>query len=119
MDRARQHHRERMSEALREELTSIVEGELADPRLAPLALTEIHLSGDGKSLRALVQIAGDEAAGQKSLAALMSAKRYIRRELGLRLGLRKVPELLFELDKSQQYGARIDELLKRAGKRAR
>src|SRR5215470_16187688 len=98
MDRARQHLRERLSEALREELTSIVEGELSDPRLAPLALSEIHLSADGKSLRALV-----------------SAKNYIRRELGLRLGLRKVPELVFELDKSQQYGARIDELLKRAG----
>lgn len=119
MDRARQHHRERVSEALREELAGIVEGELADPRLAPVTLTEMHLSPDGKSLRALVRVPGDEGEAQKSLAALMSAKSYIRRELGLRLGLRKVPELLFELDKSQQYGARIDELLKRARKRAR
>ena len=117
MDRASQHHRERISEALRLELTSLVEGELGDPRIAPLALTEIHLNPGGKSLRALIQVAGDQAAAQSSLQGLMSAKNYIRRELGLRLGLRKVPELLFELDKSQQYSARIEELLKRVGKR--
>jgi ribosome-binding factor A len=108
-----------VSEALRIELASIVEGELGDPRIAPVALTETHMSPDGKSVFALVQVAGDEATAQRSLEGLMSAKTYIRRELGLRLGLRKVPELIFELDKSQQFGARIDELLKRVGKRAR
>jgi len=117
IDRSREHHRERISEALRIELTSIVEGELGDPRIAPLALTEMHMNPGGKSLRAFVQVAGDEYEAQRSIEGLMSAKGYIRRELADRLGLRKVPELLFELDKSQQYSARIEELLKRVGKR--
>ena len=57
IDRSREHHRERISEALRIELTSIVEGELGDPRIAPLALTEMHMNPGGKSLRAFVQVA--------------------------------------------------------------
>ena len=46
-------------------------------------------------------------------------KGYIRREVADRLGLRHPPELVFELDKSQQYETRIEQLLHRVEKRKR
>ncbi|MBV8205291.1 MAG: 30S ribosome-binding factor RbfA [Acidobacteria bacterium] len=119
MDRAQQHHHERLSEAIRAELTTIIEGELGDPRIGALAVTEVHLSPDGKTISAFVSVSGDDRAAENSLAGLMAAKGYVRREMAARLGLRRAPELVFQLDRSEQYGARIDELLRRIQRRAR
>ena len=46
------------------------------------------------------------------MAALKKAAGFIRRELGHRMDLRYVPELIFELDTSIEYAAHINELLK-------
>ena len=118
-NRARKHHQERLGEALREEITTIIEGELSDPRVASAAVSEVHLATDGKSAHVFVVISGDEAEERKALQGLMAAKGYIRHEMAERLGLRHPPELIFEVDHSQQFGARIEELLGRIQKRKR
>src|SRR5512146_2191828 len=53
-NRARKHHQQRVGEALREEITSIIEGELSDPRIGSAAVSEVHLAPDGKSARIFV-----------------------------------------------------------------
>jgi ribosome-binding factor A len=53
------------------------------------------------------------------LEGLTAAIGFIRREVAERLHLRRPPELYFQLDRSQTYAARIDELLKRNKKRSR
>ncbi|HEY6249510.1 MAG TPA: 30S ribosome-binding factor RbfA [Candidatus Angelobacter sp.] len=111
--RGKQHHLERVSEALKEEVGAIVEGELGDPRIGLCNVTEVLLSPDGKSARVFIQVDGDEQEGVRSIKAIEAAKGYIRRELLARLGVRHVPELIFILDRSQVIGARIDELLGR------
>ncbi len=116
-NRGRQHHYERLGVALREEISTIVEGELTDPRVTAASVTEVHLAPDGKSVHVFVQVMGDEAQQKAALAGLMSAKGFIRHEITERLGLRHAPELTFELDKSEQYGTRIDQLLTRMKKR--
>lgn len=118
VDRNQQHHRERITQAIREELTTIIEGELGDPRIGLVSVTEVHMSADGKTVRAFVVADGDEEAARRSLQGLTAAKGYVRHELAERLGLQKAPEVVFELDRSQQYGSRIDELLKRVKKRS-
>ena len=115
--RGAQIHKQRLAEALREEISALVEGELGDPRIGLAHVTEVHLGPDGKSAMVLVGVTGSDEEAQKTLSALASAKGYIRRQLILRLGLRQSPELHFHLDKSHQYESRIDELLKRIKKR--
>src|SRR5215470_4637402 len=115
--RGRQHHRERIGEALKEEIGAIIEGELGDPRIALCTVSEISLAPDGKSARVFLQVEGDENESQETLKAVNAARGYIRRELLERLGKRHVPELNFVLDRSEQYGARIDEILGRIKKR--
>ncbi len=115
--RGRQHHRERIGEALKEEIGAIIEGELGDPRIALCTVSEIVLAPDGKSARVFLRVQGDERESNETLKAINAAKGYIRHELLERLGVRQVPDLTFILDRSQEYGARIDELLGRIKKR--
>jgi ribosome-binding factor A len=115
--RGKQHHLERLSEALKDEIAAIIEGELGDPRVGLCNVTEVLLAPDGKSARVFIHAEGeDEDAGQ-TLRAIAAAKGYIRHELLERLGVHHLPELNFILDRSQKIGARIDELLGRSRKR--
>lgn len=111
--RGKQHHLERVSEALKDEIGAIVEGELGDPRIGLCNVTEVLLSPDGKSARVFIHVDGDDEEAKQSIKAIEAAKGYIRRELLERMGVRHVPELTFILDRSQELGARIDELLGR------
>ena len=117
--RSREHHMQRLAEALRDEIGTILEGELADPRIGLATISEVQLAPDGRSARVFVDVAGDEKQARETMAGIESAKGFIRHELGERLQLRHVPELHFLLDKSEQYGARIDQLLDRVKKRQR
>jgi ribosome-binding factor A len=115
--RAREHHMQRLAEALRDEIGAILEGELADPRIGLATVSEVQLAPDGRSGRVFVAVAGDEKEARETMAGIESAKGFIRHELFERLQLRHVPDLHFLLDRSEQYGARIDQLLDRVKKR--
>lgn len=115
--RGRQHHRKRVGETLKEEISVIIEGELGDPRIALCNVTEIVLAPDGKSARVYIEVAGDEREAEQTIKAINAAKGYIRHELLVRLGVRHVPDLNFMLDRSQEYGSRIDDILGRIKKR--
>lgn len=112
--RGREHHRERLADAMRDEIGAILEGELADPRIGLVYLTEVKLSPDGRALHVFVNVDGDDAEAENTMQGLFAAKGYIRREVGERMRLRVAPDLHFHLDRSTQYSARIDELLHRS-----
>jgi ribosome-binding factor A len=115
--RAVKHHRGRLGEALREEIETLVEGELSDPRIGLVSVTGVQLAEDGRSAHVLVDVDGDDEEAEESLNGLEAAKAYIRHELADRLRLRRAPELYFRLDRSEHATARVEELLDRAKKR--
>ncbi len=117
--RSREHHMQRLAEALRDEIGTILEGELADPRIGLATVSEVQLAPDGRSARVFVAVEGDEKQARETMAGIESAKNFIRHELTERLQLRHAPDLHFLLDRSEQYGARIDQLLDRIHKRKR
>jgi ribosome-binding factor A len=118
-NRGQKYHRERLGEALREEIETIVEGELGDPRIGLVNVNGVELATDGRSARVLVNVDGDEQEAERSLEGLRAAVGFIRHELLERLRLRRAPELHFYLDRSPQFEARVKELLQRTKKRAR
>ena len=97
----------------------MLEGELTDPRIAPSYVTDVVLAPGGKSARVFVAVHGSEAEESATLAALMSARGYIRSELRERMGVRHVPELTFAIDRSEKMTGRMEELLGRMRKRER
>lgn len=102
---------------MREEIETILEGELGDPRIGLASVSGLRMSEDGRSAHVLVAVAGDDAEGDRTLAGLNAAKNFVRHELAERLRLRRAPELFFEIDRSEQLGNRVEELLARAKKR--
>ncbi len=113
------HHRGRLGEALREEIETLVEGELSDPRIGLVSVTGVQLAEDGRSAQVLVDVEGDDEEAERTMQGLDAAKAYIRRELADRLRLRRAPELLFRLDRSEREKARVEELLERVKKRSK
>ena len=118
-NRSRKHHQERLGEALHHEIATIVEGELADPRITPASVADVQLAPDGKAAHVRIAVAGDAEAAARAMEGLLSAKNHIRHEMAERLGLRHPPELVFTLDRSAQIETRIDELLQRVQRRDR
>jgi ribosome-binding factor A len=116
-NRGQKYHRERLGEALREEIETILEGELSDPRIGLVNVSEVHLAPDGRFARVLVTVAGNEQERERTMEGLAGAVGFVRRELASALQLRRPPELAFELDRSHEYKQRIDELLGRTRKK--
>jgi ribosome-binding factor A len=111
------YHRGRMGEALREEIETLVEGELGDPRIGLVSVTGVHLADDGRSAQVLVDVEGSDEEAERSMQGLDAAKAYIRHEISERLRLRRAPELVFRLDRAEREKARVEELLERVKKR--
>lgn len=95
----------------------MLEGELSDPRIAPCYVTEVLLAPGGKSCRVFLSVQGDERAEQDTLAGMMAARAYVRSEIRARMGVRHVPEISFDIDRSEKINARMDDLLGRMRKR--
>jgi ribosome-binding factor A len=117
--RGAKYHRGRLGEALREEIETIVEGELGDPRIGLVSVTSVVLAEDSRSARVFVAVDGDDEEADRSLEGLTAAVGFVRREVAENLHLRRPPELYFQLDRSHQQGARIEQLLDRSKKRSR
>ena len=89
-------------------------GEIKDPRVASVLtiVTEVRVSPDLKQARVFVNVTGNEAEQAAALAGMTAASGFIRHELAERLQLRRTPDLHFILDRSEEYGRRIDDLLR-------
>ncbi len=104
----------RVADAIREELSELVVYELADPKIALLGITGVHLSPDGKKADVLVRIEDDDQSREATLTALTRAAGFLRRQLASRLALRQAPELRFVSDTGTASNERMESLLKRA-----
>ncbi|MFY9751556.1 MAG: 30S ribosome-binding factor RbfA [Candidatus Acidiferrales bacterium] len=105
---------ERIAEEIRIEVSLMLAGDLKDPRLAgPVDVTEVRLAPGMRVVRVFVRLSGSEAERAEELAGLKAASGYIRHELVERLRLRRAPEILFFSDESEEYGHRIDDLLRK------
>ncbi len=95
----------------------MLEGELSDPRIAPCHVTDVVLAPGGKSARVFIAVHGSAEEEEATLAALMTARAFIRSTLRDRMGVRHVPDITFAIDRSEKMTGRMDELLGRMRKR--
>lgn len=102
---------ERVSEALRQEISKIVHGELKDPRIGFVTITKVDLSKDLRFARVYYSVMGEEKDQSRTVKGLNSARGYIKRLIGERLGLKFTPEIVFEVDRSLAYAKHIYEVL--------
>lgn len=102
----------RIDEEYKKELSQIIGYELKNPNITGLiSVTKVKVTSDLKFAKVYVSILNAKNV-KDTLAALKKSAGYIRTELAKRVNLRNTPELIFELDDSIEYGAKIDSILK-------
>lgn len=101
----------KVADLLHKEISELIQYQTHDPRLGFVTVTGVDISPDLRRARVYVTVLGDEGDTKETLAGLASATGYFRHRLGQTLSLRRVPELIFELDNSLAYGLHIDSLL--------
>lgn len=107
------HRHERVGEEIAHEINAMLAGELKDPRLEGMVVvSEVRVQPDMKHARVFINMQGSAKEQTDAIKALEHAAGFIRREMIERLQLRRLPELHFTLDHSQEYTERIDQLLK-------
>jgi ribosome-binding factor A len=102
----------RVAERIQIEMAEILRKETEDPRLRALTVTAARISKDLGSARVWVSGPMKPEVENEVLAALEHAAPFFRTLLAPRLGLRIVPTLRFEIDRTIEAGARIEELLR-------
>ena len=98
---------ERVDELLRQEIGEILARGVKDPRVGFATVTEVETSPDLRHARVWVSVIGSDPERAATLAALEGAMGFVRRELGGRLRLRRIPELHVALDDSAERGTRV------------
>jgi ribosome-binding factor A len=100
---------ERVSDQIKREIADILLRKIKDPRVGFVTVTDVVLADDLRNAKVFVSVFGPRR--QESLKGLESACAFIRAELGRRLRLKFIPELLFRYDDSAERGSHIMELL--------
>jgi len=102
---------DKITEAIRKEISMILHRELKDPRLGFVTITRVELTQDLRIAKVFFSVLGKEEDYKKTKEALDSALGFIRRLIAQRINLRFTPEVVFKEDKSSEYSVRIQEIL--------
>lgn len=102
---------EKVAEAIRQEVSSIIHDELKDPRLGFVTVTRVEMTPDLRFAKIFFSVLGSQEEQLNSKKALDSGIGFIRRLIAQRIQLRLAPEIMFKEDKSGEYSIRIQEVL--------
>ena len=113
----------RLGEEIRRIVSDLLLREIKDPRLSGIvSISAVEVTEDGSYATVYITKLGNKASEETSeeekndvLAAFRSAKGLIRREIGKQIKLRHVPDLLFKIDTSLEYGRHISKLIDELG----
>jgi ribosome-binding factor A len=102
---------DRVADQIRSELASLLARDVHDPGIGFVTLTRVQVSPDLQQARVHYTVLGDDKARQATAKALDRASPFLRRRIGSRLRVRRVPELVFHYDESISGQDRIEQIL--------
>ena len=105
----------RINEEIQKELSSLIRS-LKDPRIqnTMISITRVETTPDLRYTKVYVSFLQEDRAAD-ALKGLQSAAGYLRRELGSSLNLRYTPQIMWALDDSITYGAKMLALINSLG----
>jgi ribosome-binding factor A len=110
---AQGHRPDRVGDQIRQELSELLSrGEVHDPGIGFITLTRVQVTPDLQLARVYYTTMGDQSARRDTAKALQRATPFLRRQVGGRLQLRRVPELEFRFDESIAHQDRIEQILR-------
>ena len=107
------HRPDRVGDQIRQEISELLSrGAVHDPGIGFITLTRVTMSPDLQLARVYYTSLGDPKARRETEKALERATPFLRRQVGSRLNLRRVPELQFRFDESIGHQDRIEQILR-------
>ena len=104
---------DRVGEEIRQELSAMLSrGDIHDPGIGFITLTRVVVSPDLQQARVFYTSLGDDKARKETSKALGRATPYMRRQIGSRMRLRRVPELEFRFDQSIEHQDRVERIIR-------
>lgn len=104
----------KVSEAIREQVSTAILFELRDPRVKNVTVTSAEASPDLRSAKVYVSIMGDDKTQSLSMHGLNSARGFLQAKLAERLQLRYTPVLHFVLDMGVKRSIEASRLIREA-----
>ena len=101
----------RVDEAIRQVIGDVVAGELKDPRVGFVTVTDVNTSADLRHARVFVSVLGTPEEREASLRGLESAHGYLQSRIAAELRLKRTPELSFRYDDTTDRAMRVGSLL--------
>ncbi len=102
---------ERVDELLRQEIGALLTRDVHDPHIGFATVTDVETTSDLRHATVWVSVIGDAASRRETLTALERAMGFVRHELGVRLRIKRIPELHVRLDDSAERGTRVMRVL--------
>jgi ribosome-binding factor A len=102
----------RVDEAIRQVIGDALAGELKDPRVGFVTVTDVRTSADLSHARVYVSVLGDAEQREQSLAGLRSAHGFLQRRVAQELTLKRTPTLEFSYDDTTDRALRLEQLLR-------
>ena len=102
---------QRIAEQIRTTLSELLLFSVNDPRVQGVTMTEVSIDRELQHVDIKVNALGDESRREEVLEGLQSTQSFLRRELGKRLRVRKVPQLHFHWDFSLEQSIEMNRLL--------
>lgn len=110
---------ERIAEQIKEEVSLIVAGDLEDPRVGFVTVTDARVSPDLRHAKIFVTVMGTKQQADEAVQALNHAAGFVRHQLGAALRIKRIPDLRFVYDDTSETAARIEELLSQEVEKAK
>jgi len=102
---------DRVADLIKIEISDILLKQIRDPRIGLVTITGVKVTDDLRLAKIFFVEMGKETIDPETMTGLEKATGFLKREMGKRLQLRFVPDLIFKIDHSFVYGSRIDRLL--------
>lgn len=101
----------KVTEAIRKEVSIIIHDKLKDPRLGFITITKVEMTPDLRHAKIFFSVLGKDEDYQKTKEALDSALGFIRRLIAERINLKFAPQISFREDRSCEYSIKIQKVL--------
>jgi ribosome-binding factor A len=102
---------QRLALQIQQEVSLMISRDMKDRRVGFVTVTGVQLTPDLRHARIFISMMGSESEKKESLEALNHATGWVRHELGQRIRMKFLPEVVFQFDTSQEYGEHIDQLI--------
>jgi ribosome-binding factor A len=106
----------RVGDLILREIADLLMTRVKDPRVKKTTVTGISVSQDLRYAKVFYSLIGSEQEILEAQKGLESATGFIKREIGLRMDLKYIPDIVFKHDPSLAEGDHMEKLLQKLKK---